>query len=240
MTDDRTRIEEIGKAIGLIGTKRPSHTPAAISGPALPYAELSFSSDGEDVHVRRHFKKRGVGQGLYVDIGCGYPHLISNTYALYCLGWRGLCVDPNPDFSGPWAYHRSRDRFLNVAVGDATGQTTFFRHQKNVGMSLIGPTQPSSRDYDPGIAIPMERLDVIFTQHIQDQPIHFMNIDVEGVELAALQSNDWGRWRPQMILMECHDFDALNPLAKQPVSYLVGLGYRISGLFGANVMLLAD
>src|SRR5579862_233282 len=33
---------------------------------------------------------------FYVDVGCNHPLDSSNTYLLYQMGWRGLCIDANP------------------------------------------------------------------------------------------------------------------------------------------------
>ena len=40
--------------------------------------------------------------GFYVDIGCAHPVKESNTSFLRDLGWKGLCVDPNPHWNEYW------------------------------------------------------------------------------------------------------------------------------------------
>ena len=35
-----------------------------------------------------------------------------------------------------------------------------------------------------------------------DQPIDFFSIDVEGLDLSVLKSNNWNRYRPTYILAE--------------------------------------
>ena len=46
-------------------------------------------------------------------------------------------------------------------------------------------------------------LQSILEQHIQDgEAINFLDVDVEGFDLEVLQSNDWERFRPKVILIE--------------------------------------
>ena len=54
----------------------------------------SRSQAGQDTWVYDLLvKPTGFTTGTFVDIGCGHPTDISNTFALEELGWRGLLVD---------------------------------------------------------------------------------------------------------------------------------------------------
>lgn len=46
------------------------------------------------------------GPGTFLDIGCADPVMLSNTLLLEEHGWRGLCVDQNPDLA--WEYAKLR------------------------------------------------------------------------------------------------------------------------------------
>ena len=38
-----------------------------------------------------------VERGFYIDIGAFHPFKLSNTVFFdQCLGWEGICVEPNP------------------------------------------------------------------------------------------------------------------------------------------------
>lgn len=52
----------------------------------------SHSQAGQDMFVHALL---GDGPGTFLDIGCGHPIELSNTYALEQLGWRGLLIDSN-------------------------------------------------------------------------------------------------------------------------------------------------
>ena len=84
----------------------------------------------------------------------------------------------------------------------------------------------------------MRRLDALFADHLGDTQIQFMSIDVEGAELGVLRSNDWVRWRPELIMMECLGFDFTAPLALPAVAYLAERGYRLDSKLGENLVFI--
>lgn len=43
----------------------------------------------------------------------------------------------------------------------------------------------------------------LLNQHLPvGQAVDFLNIDVEGMDFDVLQSNDWGKYRPQIVAVE--------------------------------------
>ena len=56
-----------------------------------------YSQAGQDRFV--YGITGGLSTGTFLDIGCGLPEDISNTYALEQLGWRGLLIDIAPDIA---------------------------------------------------------------------------------------------------------------------------------------------
>ncbi|MDR2994468.1 MAG: FkbM family methyltransferase, partial [Bacillus cereus] len=57
--------------------------------------------------------------------------------------------------------------------------------------------------------------------------IDFMSVDVEGLDLAVLKSNDWNKYRPSMLLVESlrEDLDLINK--NSIYTYLKDLGYHL-------------
>jgi hypothetical protein len=206
----------------------------------LQYASVYFGLAGEDALVRNHFKRliHKNRPGRYVDIGCAWPSMISNTYYLYMLGWRGICVDANKAFEPKWTTVRPEDQFLWGAVAEGAAQLYWAAHKENLGASIVGDTDAApSVDHLPGIPVPSLRLADIFETHIGDEPIDFMNLDVERTELSVLKSNDWARWRPAAILMESGDFSFDAPYADPAVAFLRDRGYVLNSKVGANVLM---
>ena len=54
--------------------------------------------------------------------------------------------------------------------------------------------------------------------------IDFMSVDVEGLDLNVLKSNDWNTFRPKVILVE--DFNHGNNIINSTIyEYMLTLGY---------------
>lgn len=233
--------KEIHDFLGFVGANRPYAVPVTWDLRQLQYGTIAFAMEGEDALLRQIFKRRVAERrpGRYVDIGCMAPVYISNTYLLYALGWRGLAVDPNPRWAAPWAEARPGDIFENIGVGQATGTAYWFESHNNVGMSRIVPTDtpPSPEFGATGTPVRIERLDTLFERHFKDGVIDLLSIDIEGAELDALMSNDWTRWRPDVIMMEAHGFDFDRPREIPTIAYLYDRGYRLTDKIGANVVL---
>ena len=229
---------EIAQLMTFIGSNRAPIAPMSINVSQLGFANFYWSTGGEDVAMRQLFKAKIAHKepGIYVDIGCNRPSFISNTYMFYCLGWSGLGIDAD-DFASEWSLARPKDIFEQVAVGEEAGEAFFFRHTTNHGMHYVSRDEcPRSPHYEPARRIRVRRLEDLFSQHLKSKQIDFMSLDIEGEELEALKSNDWSRWRPHAVIMEC-EFNFTEPYAAAPVAYLRNLGYELVGKLGANVIL---
>ena len=60
-----------------------------------------------------------------------------------------------------------------------------------------------------------------------NKKIDFMSVDVEGLDLNVLKSNDWSKYTPEIILVEILDC-SLNEVENSDIaSYLKQFGYYI-------------
>ncbi|MCS6954957.1 MAG: FkbM family methyltransferase [Candidatus Calescibacterium sp.] len=56
--------------------------------------------------------------------------------------------------------------------------------------------------------------------------IDFMNIDVEGMDLEVLETNDWDKYRPKIILVEILNISSIEDLTKHEITkFLQKKGY---------------
>ncbi len=168
-------------------------------------SQKSYSGEAEDLILRKIFSKN---DGFYIDIGCYHPKTYSNTYFFYQKGWKGLNIDANPTTIQKFKKFRKRDINLNVGMGnenavmkfylcDAPAMNTFSeevlkeRMEKNL-VKLVGEKQ-----------IQVRKLAEVLDEYLpKNQRIDFMDIDVEGFDLEVLQSNNWEKYRPTIILVE--------------------------------------
>ena len=62
---------------------------------------------------------------------------------------------------------------------------------------------------------------------VPNQPIDFMNIDAEGLDLEVLKSNNWLKYRPSVIAVEDGDFDIENKDASSIYRFLKEKEYTL-------------
>ncbi|HEX6048846.1 MAG TPA: FkbM family methyltransferase [Gemmatimonadaceae bacterium] len=171
-----------------------------------PYAVRSYAQEGEDLVLRRIFEHRP--SGFYVDVGAHHPRRFSNTYLFYLAGWRGINVEPNPDLAPLFGRERPRDITLELGVSDVPGVLTYYRFN-DAALNTFDPElareRDGLRDYRiVGTAeVRVERLDDILARHLPaGTRIDFLSVDVEGHDVQVLRSNDWERFRPEVVLAE--------------------------------------
>jgi FkbM family methyltransferase len=60
--------------------------------------------------------------------------------------------------------------------------------------------------------------------------IDFLNVDVEGLDLEVLRSNDWNRYSPEFIFVECFESSTWEQVASDPLAqFLMKRRYSIVG-----------
>lgn len=178
-----------------------SHTMPA--GPALMQF-VSYAQNYEDVMLRRALQD--VKQGFYIDVGAQREELDSVTKAFSLAGWRGINIEPHPGYFKELVHGRPHDINLDVAIGE---------HEGMLNISFIDDTGLSTADSEianqhaaAGYVIrtqevAMLTLASVWRRHVPvGQPVHFLKVDVEGLERAVLAGNDWNTNRPWIVLVE--------------------------------------
>jgi len=167
-------------------------------------SQLSFSQFGEDLILNSLFELRGIANGFYVEVGAYNPLQLSNTYFYYKKGWRGICIEPNPKSINKMKLRRPGDIHLNLAVSMNPGKVQFVCDEAKSGIldeSYIFKNQSGKEC----IMVETQPLRSVFEQHLpQGQSISFMSVDCEGHDLIVLESNNWEKYRPFVVLVEEH------------------------------------
>jgi FkbM family methyltransferase len=165
---------------------------------------ISYAQNFEDVMIARIFD--AAYRGFYVDVGAGHPDYISVTRHFYDQGWSGINVEPTLRFYPLLCEARPRDINLQCAIGNSPGHATFYEIPKVAENSTLEPDVADLLAASNLAATPHEvgvvRLADICGIHVKDRTIDFMKIDVEGGELGVLQSGDWKRFRPRLLIVE--------------------------------------
>ena len=163
---------------------------------------ISYAQNFEDVLLWRALGH--IEDGFYIDLGAALPDVDSVTRAFYERGWHGINVEPVEEAFRRLAQSRRRDVNLRLAVGEAAGQAAFYVVDQS-GLSTLDPDR--ARDYrTQGMQHRPVTVDVVTLAEICEKfapaDIHFLKIDIEGAELAALSGADFNRFRPWIVLVE--------------------------------------
>jgi FkbM family methyltransferase len=201
---------------------------------------VSYAQNFEDVMLWRALGH--IEAGFWIDVGAAEPDKFSVTRAFSERGWRGINLEPLPAHFAALCAARPRDINLNLAVGAAPGQATFYR---------IGTTGLST--FDAGLAAvharngwPVESTKVevvtlaeVCRRHVSGA-VHFLKIDVEGAERDVLLGADFTACRPWIVLLEATRPDTLEPCHGEWEPILLAAGYRFVWFDGLNRFYIAE
>jgi len=198
------------------------------------YWKRSYAQEGEDMILARYFDTQSTG--FFADIGAHHPKRFSNTYAFYRKGWRGINIDAMPGSMKMFNVQRKEDINIEAAISaephvmnyhiysdpalnSFSNELTEYRISLGTGCEVVDT-----------VPILTRRLEEVLNEKVQSgQVIDFMSVDVEGLDLEVLQSNNWQRYRPRMILCEMLHSSFQNIL-NDPVSiFLKDYGYHVFG-----------
>jgi FkbM family methyltransferase len=171
------------------------------------YSIYSYSQEGEDLILNRYFDSKKFG--FYLDIGAHHPKRFSNTYLFYKKGWKGVNIDAMPGSMKPFKKIRPRDINIEQAISSRAEELTFYIY-KEKALNTFSKDLVDYRTYlnpdllfDRKIKIFTKRLDYLLNDiNCRNLVIDFMSIDVEGYDMEVLQSNNWERYIPRLILIE--------------------------------------
>lgn len=196
------------------------------------YSTRSYSQEGEDMILRRIFNDKG--EGFYVDVGAHHPQRFSNTNYFYQHGWFGINIEPNPEVADAFARDRQRDINLQMGIAEREGMLTY-SFFNDPALNTFDSDLAASRERETNYRvigtkeIPVRRLDAVLTEYMppERRQIDFMSVDVEGLDMAVLRSNDWEKFRPTHVLAESLDTSLEKAMQGEMVSYMKARGYEL-------------
>jgi FkbM family methyltransferase len=152
--------------------------------------------------------------GTFVEVGAYDGQSFSNTSFLADLGWRGLYVEPVPEFAARCATRHKQNRrveVINSAIGTgpdplrihvagslSTGATDHLKAYAKLAWARPFLTERT-------IDVPVIRLDSLLQGHQVAPGFELLVIDVEGFEATVFETFDLDHWRPQVLIVELMD-----------------------------------
>lgn len=169
----------------------------------------SYSQHGEDLVLEKIFGDKK--DGFFVDIGAHEPVRLNNTYKLYKKGWRGVNIDADPGCIERFQALRPDDININVGIGPKEGTLKFYRFFAH---ALSTFSEEKAQEYeqkghklDKTLDIPVVQITKVFEKYTSGKTVDFMSLDVEGLDLMVLQTNDWTKFKPKVICVETGGYE---------------------------------
>lgn len=163
----------------------------------------SYAQNFEDVMLWRALGH--IEKGFYIDIGAQHPVADSVSKAFYERGWRGIHVEATQAYADLLRQDRPDETVIQAAVSDRHGTLTFYEIPET-GLSTGDPAIAEMHRLK-GFAV---RQTLVPTITLADavatagnREIHWLKIDVEGMEEIVLQSTKQVENNPWIVIVEC-------------------------------------
>lgn len=175
---------------------------------------ISFSQHADDYIAWQLLGKKR--KGLVVEVGAFDGIHLSNSYYLNLLGWKSVCIEPNPDIFKYLVKNRPTSANINKAVvsNEKTKVIDFYVEKTGVlsGCSIdendIKERYKNRRlefEEPKKIVVPASTLNSIFRNlSLGKDHIDIMSIDVEGFEIEVLKGLDIERHEIQLFIIEAN------------------------------------
>jgi FkbM family methyltransferase len=184
---------------------------------------VSYALNFEDVLLWRALND--VTAGRYIDIGAHEPVVDSVSLAFYEAGWRGVNIEPIPSYAAQLREARPEDCVIEAAVSDAPGPILFYELcGLSTGRSDVADHHARAGHTARQMLVATVTLDAVLKRI--DGDIHWLKIDVEGMELDVLRSWGESEVRPWVLVIEATFPNSQEPTHSGWIDQVLARGYR--------------
>lgn len=192
----------------------------------------------ENLMLSEYLKSKffnNIDYGIMIEVGAAGPEFLSQSKPFRDIGWRCICIEPNPEFAemhrnvGNEIYeyacsYEDRDdvnfeivtqpvngityeSFSSLEVSDRLALTGYINGKKDLSINVV---KVSSR-----------RLDTILEESNVDK-VNYVIIDVEGWELNVMKGFSTSKYQPKIIVLE----NAFTDTYQEYHNYMSSFGYE--------------
>lgn len=153
--------------------------------------------------------------GVFVEVGAYDGEKFSNTSWLADNGWRGIYIEPSPEFAGLCRMRHCLNEVtvVNSAAGESDGEAVFMQMGSLSTMSIStfdayqnipwAKSQMESRLEEKTTQV--RTLDSILEANSCPAAFDVLVVDVEGFEESVFRSFNLKQWRPRLMIVELCD-----------------------------------
>jgi len=205
------------------------------------YEQSFYGQEAEDAVLCALIENALARQGLFVDVGAHHPQKFSNTYKFYQAGWRGINIDPTPGCMIKFNELRPEDTNLEIGVSEKTGERSFYCYNE----PALNGIDNDRREEFAGSQYKLEKIirvktmplsDILSAHGVELRFPNFLSIDVEGLEMEVLLSNQWEQYLFQWIMVEQRSEDMTTINQTRPWLFLSTKGYKAVAYTGRTVI----
>ena len=188
----------------------------------------SYAQNLEDIVLWRAL--HGVRKGFYLDIGANEPRCHSVSRGFYEQGWRGVHVEPSAECAARLREDRPDEPVHELALSDRCGELEFFLAPVNgLSTGVARNAMPGSRS----CRVAMRTL-ASFGRGWPAPEVHWMKVDVEGMEASVLRGWDPSLLRPWILLVEATRPNSTERNHAEWEHLVLAAGYRFTLFDGLN------
>lgn len=179
------------------------------------FDKRTFAQSGEDSIIEYIFFVLGIELGgvTYLDLGANHAKELSNTYALYKKGAKGVLVEANPELVKELSHFRYNDVILNRAVSTIDDSEIDFFILSGDGLSTNDKDQAQIFcQINPHIHLRQNikvrtiTVNTIIEKYMGGVSPNLISIDIEGMDMDIIKSIDLERFRPLIIVVETIEY----------------------------------
>jgi len=201
---------------------------------------VSYAQNFEDIMLWRAL--RHISSGFYIDIGANDPDIESVTRLFYDNGWQGINVEPLSGHHAALTERRPRDINIQAAIGNARGTIEIW--EPEVRGWATASTDVMQQHQQSGIAgrlltVPQQTLADLCNEHVAGD-IHFLKVDVEGLEKAVLEGADSQHFRPWILVIEATEPNSTRENFSEWEPIVTDAGYQLAYCDGLNRFYVAE
>ena len=191
----------------------------------------SYAQEGEDLVLNRLINEKE--KGFFIDVGAHHPKRFSNTYYFYKKGWRGINIEARPGSKKLFDRYRPRDINLEIPISLTEKELNYYIFNEpalNGFNEEVALKKDGLRDYKiiKKIKLRTKSLKNVLDEYLpKGKSIDFLTVDVEGLDLDVLKSNDWNKYLPKIILVEDSNFSLCDCKKSTIYQFLKSINYRL-------------
>lgn len=200
----------------------------------------SCAQNFEDVMLWRALG--GMESGFFIDVGAQHPIKDSVSKIFSENGWRGIHVEPTPEYADLLREDRPNDTIIPAVVSDQKGVVSFFAIPDtglSTGQRTIAEAHAAAGHPYREIAVPALSLDELLVL-APSNDIHWLKIDVEGMEHAVLSSWRNSPRRPWIVVIEANLPGSQTPNHEKWEPLILAKGYHPVYYDGLNRFYVSD